>query len=233
MKWLNDPAPRSGLEVQRSETLEEIRLYELRHDRAVSRCNWRAGWKLPRGPISKLEHAGDVRVSTLRQYLDALGARLELVAVFDDEDRRVPVHLGQGDTELDDVVGSFSDRPVGYEQMFPKRGERKMAATSGSKRVTSPRAALGCGQDLGQFEATPVKSQPQLGALAQTKPADHTNLELPRQPARPLANPKATPVEKSAAASALSQTPSKSRSQGSPRGSERIRRGSSTLAARA
>lgn len=24
----------------------------------------------------------------------ALGARLELVAVFDDEDRRVPIHLG-------------------------------------------------------------------------------------------------------------------------------------------
>jgi transcriptional regulator with XRE-family HTH domain len=31
------------------------------------------------GAISKLEHSDDVRVSTLRQYLDALGARLELV----------------------------------------------------------------------------------------------------------------------------------------------------------
>jgi hypothetical protein len=45
--------------------------------------------------ISKLEHADDVRVSTLRQYLEALGARLELVAVFDDEDRRVPINLGK------------------------------------------------------------------------------------------------------------------------------------------
>ena len=36
-------------------------------------------------------------VSTLRQYLEALGARLELVAVFDDEDRRVPIHLGRDD----------------------------------------------------------------------------------------------------------------------------------------
>ena len=34
------------------------------------------------GAISKLEHSEDVRVSTLRQYLEALGARLELVAVF-------------------------------------------------------------------------------------------------------------------------------------------------------
>jgi hypothetical protein len=45
--------------------------------------------------ISKLEHADDVRVSTLRQYLEALGARLELVAVFDDEDRRVAINLGK------------------------------------------------------------------------------------------------------------------------------------------
>jgi hypothetical protein len=32
----------------------------------------------------------------LRQYLEALGARLELVAVFeDDDDKRVPIHLGR------------------------------------------------------------------------------------------------------------------------------------------
>ena len=48
------------------------------------------------GAISKLEHAEDVRVSTLRQYLEALGARLEFVAVFDDgEEHRVPIHLGK------------------------------------------------------------------------------------------------------------------------------------------
>jgi hypothetical protein len=34
------------------------------------------------GAISKLEHSDDVSVSTLRQHLEALGARLELVAVF-------------------------------------------------------------------------------------------------------------------------------------------------------
>jgi hypothetical protein len=49
------------------------------------------------GAISKLEHSDDARGSTLCQYLEALGARLELVAVFTDEDRRVPVHLGRDD----------------------------------------------------------------------------------------------------------------------------------------
>ena len=33
----------------------------------------------------------------LRQYLEAFGARLELVAVFDDEERRVRFHLGKED----------------------------------------------------------------------------------------------------------------------------------------
>jgi hypothetical protein len=48
------------------------------------------------GAISKLEHADDVRVSTLRQYLEALGARLELIAVFDEDgERRVPINLGR------------------------------------------------------------------------------------------------------------------------------------------
>jgi hypothetical protein len=51
--------------------------------------------EVTQGAVSKLEHSDDVRVSTLRQYLAALGAWLELVAVFDDEDQRVPIHLGK------------------------------------------------------------------------------------------------------------------------------------------
>jgi hypothetical protein len=36
-------------------------------------------------------------VSTLRRHLKAFGARLELVAVFDDEERRVGFNLGKED----------------------------------------------------------------------------------------------------------------------------------------
>ena len=83
------------LAAKRAETLEEIRLYELRHAEAVSQAELAGRLDVTQGAISKLEHSEDVRVSTLRQYLEALGARLELVAVFEDEDRRVPVHLGK------------------------------------------------------------------------------------------------------------------------------------------
>lgn len=89
------PGAAERLAAKRAETLEEIRLYELRHAEAVSQVDLAGRLDVTQGAISKLEHADDVRVSTLRQYLEALGARLELIAVFDDEDRRVPINLGK------------------------------------------------------------------------------------------------------------------------------------------
>jgi len=91
------PGARERLAAKRAETLEEVRLYELRHAEAVSQAELAGRLDVTQGAVSKLEHADDVRVSTLRQYLDALGARLELVAVFDEEGRRVPIQLGTPD----------------------------------------------------------------------------------------------------------------------------------------
>jgi DNA-binding Xre family transcriptional regulator len=91
------PGAADRLAQARTATLEEIRLYELRHAEAVSQAELAGRLDITQSAVSKLEHADDVRVSTLRQYLDALGARLELVAVFDDDDRRVPIHLGRDD----------------------------------------------------------------------------------------------------------------------------------------
>ena len=79
----------------RDETLEAIRLYDLRRAEAVSQIEIAGRLSITQAAISKFENADDVRVSTLREYLEALGARLELVAVFDDEDRRVPINLGK------------------------------------------------------------------------------------------------------------------------------------------
>jgi DNA-binding XRE family transcriptional regulator len=88
------PGARKRLAALRAESLEEIGLYELRHREAVSQAELAGRLEVTQGAISKLEHSDDVRLSTLRQYLEALGARLELVAVFDD-DRRVPVYVGR------------------------------------------------------------------------------------------------------------------------------------------
>ena len=86
---------KARLAAKRAETLEELRLYELRHAEAVSQAELAGRLDVTQGAVSKLEHSEDVRISTLRQYLEALGARLELVAVFEDEERRVPIHIGK------------------------------------------------------------------------------------------------------------------------------------------
>ncbi len=89
------PGAAERLAELRAETLEEIRLYELRHAEAVSQVELAGRLEVTQGAISKFENSDDVRVSSLRQYLEALGAHLELVAVFEDDERRVPVHLGK------------------------------------------------------------------------------------------------------------------------------------------
>jgi DNA-binding transcriptional regulator YiaG len=91
------PGAAARLAAARAETLEEMRLYELRHAEAISQVELAGRLNVTQGAISKLEHAEDVRVSTLRQYLERLGAHLELTAVFDDENRRVPFRLGPAD----------------------------------------------------------------------------------------------------------------------------------------
>ena len=90
---LSHPGAHERLAAKRAETLDEIRLYELRRSQAVSQAELAGRLDITQGAISKLENADDVRVSTLRQYLDALGADLELSAVFDDH-KRIPIHLG-------------------------------------------------------------------------------------------------------------------------------------------
>ena len=94
-KVMERPGAAERVERARAEFEEELRLYELRHAEALSQVEVAGRLEITQSAVSKLEHAEDVRVSTLRDYLEALGARLELVAVFEDEDRRVPVHLGK------------------------------------------------------------------------------------------------------------------------------------------
>ena len=92
---LDRPGGREALDRARSALDDEVRLYELRHAEAVSQAELAGRLEVTQGAISKFENAEDVRVSTLREYLEALGARLELVAVFDEEGRRVPITLGK------------------------------------------------------------------------------------------------------------------------------------------
>ena len=84
------------LNALREETLVEIGLFELRRVLDVSQEDLAAKLDISQSAISQLERAGDLKLSTLRKYLEKLGARLELTAVFEaDEERSVPIHIGE------------------------------------------------------------------------------------------------------------------------------------------
>lgn len=147
---LAKPGAKERLAQKRAETLEEIRLYELRRAEAVSQVELAGRLEVTQGAISKFEHADDVRVSTLREYLDALGARLELVAVFDDEDRRVPVHLGA--TKAEPSTGSSSTgSSTGSSRIKPHevtpRGSSKPKKPSSKARTSTRRNRRSPGSD--------------------------------------------------------------------------------------
>jgi len=130
------PGAKEAIASARAQSLEEIRLYELRHAEAVSQVEMAGRLEVTQGAISKFEHADDVRVSTLREYLEALGARLELVAVFDEEERRVPVHLGAAVKSGSGQQGeSSTGSSTGSIRTSPDKATR--ASTSKSKKRSS------------------------------------------------------------------------------------------------
>lgn len=51
------------------------------------------------GEISRIERRGDVRLSTLRRYAEAVGARLELTFVFEKTGSRAVIEAPEPDAE--------------------------------------------------------------------------------------------------------------------------------------
>ena len=78
----------------RLETLAEIGLYQLRIDSQLSQIDLAERLDITQPSISKIEHAEDLRISTLRNYIEALGAKLRVEAEYPDG-RRVPLVIGR------------------------------------------------------------------------------------------------------------------------------------------
>lgn len=68
-----------------------MELSELRGSRGVTQVELAERLGKRQGTISELERREDVFVSSLREYIEALGGHLEISAVFDEE--RVPLTL--------------------------------------------------------------------------------------------------------------------------------------------
>ena len=89
-----DPEWDAKVAERKQAMLDALALAELRQHRHVTQVQVAQVLGIGQGNVSRIEGRSDIYLSTLRDYVEALGGHLELAAVFDDE--RVPVTLSTG-----------------------------------------------------------------------------------------------------------------------------------------
>ena len=92
-----DPERVANVAEYRRAMEDAVALAELRRSRNVTQIDLAAELGITQGNVSRMETRSEIYLSTLRSYIEALGGRLEITAVFDDD--RVPVAVGAGKNE--------------------------------------------------------------------------------------------------------------------------------------
>ena len=90
------PGAAERLAALREDTLAEIALYELRRALDRSQADLAASLSISQSAVSQLERGEDIKLSTLRSYVQGLGAHLRVVAVFGDgsNETAIPIRIG-------------------------------------------------------------------------------------------------------------------------------------------
>ena len=83
------PEAQSRAAARAEALLVEMQLQELRKARNVTQVEVAKAMSVEQAAVSKLERRDDMYVSTLREYVKALGGELKLVASFPDGDIQV------------------------------------------------------------------------------------------------------------------------------------------------
>ena len=91
------PERRARIDAIKQEMLQEMELYQLREQAEVSQVELAKRLKTAQGAVSRLERQPDMLLSTLREYVRAIGGQLEVRAKF--KNREIVLsHLGTGST---------------------------------------------------------------------------------------------------------------------------------------
>lgn len=83
-----DPEARAEIDRERREAVAEIVAYnlaELRKAKAITQTELAVALGVRQPSVSQIERTQDPHLSTLKAYIEALGGRLVIGAVFDDE----------------------------------------------------------------------------------------------------------------------------------------------------
>jgi DNA-binding transcriptional regulator YiaG len=86
-----DPEARERYETERQAMRDALSLSALREQVGVTQVELASALHVTQGNVSQLERKQDLYLSTLSRYVEALGGRLEMQAVFPDRTVRVRV----------------------------------------------------------------------------------------------------------------------------------------------
>src|SRR5580658_2842460 len=106
-----DPAIRSENQRRVRDELQRMALDELRSARQLTQADMAEMLNVPQSSISRIEQRADMYLSTLRNYIHAVGGELRIQAVFPD-----------GGTVVIDRFGEYEERPYVVEAMAESGG---------------------------------------------------------------------------------------------------------------
>lgn len=84
LKHKSSPEKRAEIARRARAELQRLSLDQLREARSLTQTRMAEALGVNQGAVSKLERRADMYVSTLRSYLKAMGAELQIKAVFPD-----------------------------------------------------------------------------------------------------------------------------------------------------
>jgi transcriptional regulator with XRE-family HTH domain len=76
------PEVEEGIRRSVEEAATVMRLYQLREARNLTQDNLAKVLEVNQGAVSRMEKRGDMFVSTLRSYIEAMGGQLQIKAIF-------------------------------------------------------------------------------------------------------------------------------------------------------
>ena len=91
------PQARARSDALYEQLVAEMPLHELRQARELSQVKLAQALNVNQAAVSKMEHRTDIYISTLRDYIRAMGGDLDIVARFPDGDVKITNFADQGD----------------------------------------------------------------------------------------------------------------------------------------
>lgn len=95
------PEARARVDARVVAALQQLPLLELRKARSLSQQKLAEALDTTQGEVSKIEHRTDLYLSTLRNYIEAMGGELDIIARFKDGAVRISTFQDVSDPQQD------------------------------------------------------------------------------------------------------------------------------------